>query len=45
MNAEQASLRFKHQWSSLFNWGEDCMGYLRLAKGIDHTGGVVAATR
>ena len=45
MNAEQASLGLEDRWSSLSKRGEGNMGYLRLAEGVDHTGGVMAATR
>jgi hypothetical protein len=31
-------------WSSRSIFGEDSMGYFSLAKGVIHTGGVVAAT-
>jgi hypothetical protein len=45
VNAEQASLKSKDQWSSRYLYGEDGMDYFTLAEGIIHTGGVVAATR
>ena len=35
----------RHRRSSRSNIGEDSMGYFRLAEGIVHTGGGVAATR
>ena len=45
MNAEQASLKSKFRWSSRSIYGEDSMSYHKLALGIVHTGGVLAATR
>ncbi len=45
VNAEQASLKFKDRWSSRSIIGEDSMDYFRLAEGMIHTGGVLAATR
>jgi hypothetical protein len=38
-------VKIKVRWSSLSIIGEDSMDYFRLAKGIMHTGGVLAATR
>ena len=45
MNAEQASSRSKFRWSSRNLCGEDSMSHPKLAEGVIHTGGVMAATR